>query len=217
LSEAEKAAERQANSKLAEALKYIPVPSQPDRRRTSAQIALASISQTETANAAIALPDFSPVHRASGNVTRAGLGNTANASTPSLINRPNPETVAAIREQLRVPLPTYNPGGREIGFSRVSDTDAAGDGDGAGSDTETVLSLGNLGGLSVKTWAVSPSTRVGSTTLLRAPDYRQGTRRAVPARVYSAGFEQIAFPLRADRFSGLALNRVAFAHFDQGQ
>ncbi|MGC1503826.1 MAG: hypothetical protein WA782_06750, partial [Sulfitobacter sp.] len=75
------------------------------------------------------------------------------------------------------------------------------------------LALGDLDGSDVKGWAVSASTRVGPVALLKAPNYREGTRRAAPASVYSVGFAFNRSPLRADRFSGRALTRVAFAHF----
>ena len=76
------------------------------------------------------------------------------------------------------------------------------------------LKLGDLDGGSVKAWAVAHSTRVGPAAVLSAPVYSQSTKRAAPASVYSAGFAFQRAPLRADRFSGRALTRVAFAYFD---
>ena len=65
----------------------------------------------------------------------------------------------------------------------------------------------------VKAWAVATSTRVGPIAQLKAPDYKNSTKRPAPASVYSAGFAHERSPLRADRFTGKALTRVAFAHF----
>lgn len=73
------------------------------------------------------------------------------------------------------------------------------------------LQLGNLHGENVKEWAIATSTRVGKMAELHAPVYDQGTRRLMPGSVYSAGFANGRPPLRADRFSGKALTRVAFA------
>ena len=78
---------------------------------------------------------------------------------------------------------------------------------------EGELKLGNLDGRKVREWAVATSTRVGPIAVLSAPQYMQGTRRAAPVSVYSAGFAHNRPPLRADRFSGRALTRVAFAYF----
>ena len=75
------------------------------------------------------------------------------------------------------------------------------------------LQLGNLDGDGVRAWAVAVSTRVGPIASLTAPNYRLGASRAAPLSVYSAGFANNRSPLRADRFSGRALTRVAFAHF----
>jgi len=75
------------------------------------------------------------------------------------------------------------------------------------------LKLGNLDGTTVRAWAVATTTRVGPIAALSAPKYDQGTRRAAPLSVYSAGFANNRPPLRADRFSGRALTRVAFAYF----
>jgi uncharacterized protein YcbK (DUF882 family) len=73
------------------------------------------------------------------------------------------------------------------------------------------LSIGDLDGRSVKVWAVAASTRTGALASLKAPDYKNGAKRAVPAAVYSKGFVNKRFALRSDRFSGRALTRVAFA------
>jgi len=75
------------------------------------------------------------------------------------------------------------------------------------------LRLGNLDSSRVKTWAVAESTRIGPVATLVAPKYAQGTRRAAPASVFSHGFGEPGPRLRADRFTGRALTRVAFAHF----
>jgi len=75
------------------------------------------------------------------------------------------------------------------------------------------LSLGNLDGGRVKTWAIVESTRVGPVAQLIAPKYAQGTRRPAPKSVFSHGFGEPGPRLRADRFTGRALTRVAFAHF----
>lgn len=205
LTPAEEAAERQGNSKLEEALKYIPVPSQPDRSRDDAQIALAALSGSGAVRSSVVLSDLRPAIASSANAMVFG---SRKSGAPSLLNQPSAETIAAIREQLRVPLPSSNPAGSETGFDRIASSN---------SSDESELSLGNLASETVKDWAVSSSTRVGSVAMLKAPDYRQGTRRALPASVYSAGFIQAAFPLRADRFSGRAFDRVAFAHFEHGQ
>ncbi|MEM9676472.1 MAG: DUF882 domain-containing protein [Pseudomonadota bacterium] len=75
------------------------------------------------------------------------------------------------------------------------------------------LRLGNLDSGRVKKWAIAESTRVGPIAKLVAPTYAQGTRRAAPASVFSHGFGEPGPRLRADRFTGRALTRVAFAHF----
>ncbi|MEL6968032.1 MAG: DUF882 domain-containing protein [Pseudomonadota bacterium] len=75
------------------------------------------------------------------------------------------------------------------------------------------LRLGNLNGKTVKTWAVVESTRIGPIAVLTAPTYSQSTRRAAPSSVFSHGFGEPGPRLRADRFTGKALTRVAFAHF----
>ena len=82
------------------------------------------------------------------------------------------------------------------------------------SQMEGELQLGNLDGRDVKMWALAESTRVGPIAQLSAPRYDQGTRRAAPASVLSAGFGTNPPPLRADRFTGRALTRVAFANFN---
>ena len=76
---------------------------------------------------------------------------------------------------------------------------------------EAELQLGDLDGHDVKAWAIAESTRVGPIASLRAPEYDRGTQRAVPTQVYSLGFARQRAPLRADRFTGRALTRVAFA------
>lgn len=82
---------------------------------------------------------------------------------------------------------------------------------GIGRPMRSELSLGDLDGRAVTRWAVTASTRTGALAALEAPDYRQGTLRAAPASIYTAGFAFNTSPLRADRFTGQALRRVAFA------
>ncbi len=73
------------------------------------------------------------------------------------------------------------------------------------------LSIGDLDGREVKRWAIAASTRVGSSAVLRAPDYRRSTQRLMPSTVYATGFANARFKLQSDRFSGRSLTRVAFA------
>ncbi len=81
---------------------------------------------------------------------------------------------------------------------------------GYGEPIKPELRLGDLDGRSVKVWAVSSSTRVGALATLKAPSYKQGMRRPMPASVFSAGFNSGRTLLRADAFTGNSRTRVAF-------
>ena len=73
------------------------------------------------------------------------------------------------------------------------------------------LSLGNLETVSVKAWATAGSIRVGPVAQLRAPAYRMAAASLPTAAVYSSGFVSSHRPLRADRFTGSSLTRLAQA------
>ena len=75
------------------------------------------------------------------------------------------------------------------------------------------LKLGNLESDPVKKWAIATSTRVGPIAALTAPSYDSVSRLSAPISVHSNGFTTGAAPLRADRFTGTAYARVAFANF----
>ena len=75
--------------------------------------------------------------------------------------------------------------------------------------------MGDLDGRDVKVWAVATSTRVGPIATLKAPDYRKGPRRILPATVYSAGFASGKRIKRNTGFNGRGLTRVAFADFSR--
>ncbi|MGI9363872.1 MAG: DUF882 domain-containing protein [Rhizobiaceae bacterium] len=227
LTPAEQAAELQSNSQLAQALQRIPVPSNPQRPTAAVatvaattakataltapvnqQLALAqlpSAQPTPLSPALVPVPETKPAVAEPAKVVAAAFSET---TTPSWRTPENDSLAAAVAEKLRVPLPVTNPNGRTVVSSSGPES-----GSGSQEDSYT-LSLGDLDGSSVKEWAVSSSTRVGPSAILVAPDYKQGSRLAAPNRVYSAGFAQSSLPLRADRFSGRSLTRVAFATFD---
>jgi uncharacterized protein YcbK (DUF882 family) len=208
LTPAEQAAEQQSNSKLAEALKYIPVPSKPQTRPTTTQLALATIPESAPPRESLALAGLKTEGQPEADQSRFGSGSVSEPATPSW--RGGPVQINPTAESLQVPLPSPNSfAARSLFANAVSSGEPA-------SSSSYALSLGKLGGRSVKKWAVSLSTRVGLAAELKAPNYRQGTKQAAPDQVFSAGFEQSRFPLRADRFSGRALTRVAFATFKSG-
>lgn len=147
-------------------------------------------------------------------------------------------SVPSLRDTLNVPVPTLSPvradqstqiasapaatrltsplpAPRRVGgFDKTPSNQAlAGIATGSGVAMRSELSLGDLDSRSVTRWAVATSTRTGVSASLVAPDYSQGTKRAVPASIYSVGFEADTSPLRADRFTGQAMQRVAFATF----
>lgn len=217
LTPAEQAAELQSNNQLAQALKRIPVPTNPQRlaaatagttSTANGQIALARLTGIESAPlspATVPVPESKPKVSESAKVVAAAFSET---TTPSWRTPENDSLAAAVAEKLRVPLPVANPNGRTVVLSANPESSSE------QQEENFTLSLGDLDGSSVKEWAVSRSTRVGLSATLVAPDYKKGSRLAAPNRVYSAGFAQSRLPLRADRFSGRALTRVAFATFD---
>ncbi len=128
------------------------------------------------------------------------------ATTPqwrTAVNDESEPTVVQVEKpSLSVPLPN------EVGLTKpepVIYTEAH-------KPTTNSLKLGDLEGRSVKKWAVATSTRVGPVAALVAPNYKQGTKRAVPNSVYSVGFAFERSRLRSDRFSGRSLTQVAFAY-----
>ncbi len=215
---AETAAELQSNSKLAAAMKYIPVPSKPADNPGSrsveqpqvTRLALAAIPQSAPRNVNFLVAPNPPKSRPKPVVdssrfeTETPVDPTAPSSRPTL----SEDLIAASANRLRVPLPSINP------IRNDQPAVIASSGDTTASDEAYALRLGDLDGGSVKKWAVSLSTRVGPGAVLTAPNYRQSTQQIVPKRVFSAGFAAARFALRADRFSGRALTRVAFAKFD---
>ncbi|MEE9314801.1 MAG: DUF882 domain-containing protein [Rhizobiaceae bacterium] len=114
----------------------------------------------------------------------------------------------ASTDAAQVPVPSSTPTARPQDGTVALETGAPG-------QMQSELKLGNLDGHTVKKWAVARSTRVGLSANLRAPVYKRSTNRAAPASVFSVGFAFVRSPLRADRFSGRSLTRVAFAHFGQ--
>lgn len=81
----------------------------------------------------------------------------------------------------------------------------------SGSDMKGELALGDLDSDGVKQWAIAHSTRIGPIAALSAPDYDMVNARLIPSAVYPAGFSSQRLKTRADRFSGRALTKVAFA------
>ncbi len=73
------------------------------------------------------------------------------------------------------------------------------------------LALGNLEGYSVKVWAVATTTRIGPIAQLTAPTYKKAIEREAPSTVLGNGFSTEHPPIRADRFMGRALTRIAYA------
>ena len=83
---------------------------------------------------------------------------------------------------------------------------------GAGRAMTAELSLGNLASRAVRSWATASSTRTGGSARLQAPDYREASRRALPASIYADGFEKARPPLRSDRFDlGVRAARLTVA------
>ncbi|MEL6505624.1 MAG: DUF882 domain-containing protein [Pseudomonadota bacterium] len=150
--------------------------------------------------------------------TVPSLRDTIKLPVPTLSPpRPAPRDVAAVAPRLRPAggdalsstLPTPR---RTGGFNKTPSNQAvASVSTGMGAPMRSELSLGDLDGRAVTRWAVTTSTRTGTLAALEAPDYRQGTMRAAPASIYTVGFAFNTSPLRADRFTGQALRRVAFA------
>ncbi|MEP1207584.1 MAG: DUF882 domain-containing protein [Rhizobiaceae bacterium] len=210
-SPAELAAEKQGNSKLVEALREIPVPSRPQRRPVPTQLALASIPETTPRSAAKLTPakQSGTEQNVVVDSSRFASAEVTDPTTPSWRTSLRQELIAASANRLRVPLPSSKP------IRQNQQAVVASGGETVSTENTYALSLGDLDGNSVKEWAVSLSTRVGPVAALKAPNYSQITQHGAPDRVYSAGFAQGArFVLRADRFSGRALTRVAFATFN---
>ncbi|MEE9375613.1 MAG: DUF882 domain-containing protein [Rhizobiaceae bacterium] len=133
------------------------------------------------------------------------------ALTPESAAKPKELKDKVLTDAARVPIPK-NPSLKNSDEIRSADPKLAIQ-TGVSGQMKSELKLGNLDGRSVKVWAVASSTRVGLSARLRAPIYKRSTSRAAPASVFSVGFAFKRSPLRADRFSGRALTRVAFAHF----
>ncbi len=74
------------------------------------------------------------------------------------------------------------------------------------------LKLGNLDGEDVTLWALSRSTRVGSLARLTAPHYL-GILKNAPTAIVNGGFDAPVGFNTANRFSGQAIKRLAFAKF----
>lgn len=209
----ELAAEQQSNSRLAAALKYIPVPTNAQTRPTDTRLALAAIPDPAPRNARIAASPVTPTAESTVVVdsSRFESNKPSDPTIPSWRSALSQETIAASANRLRVPLPSSKP------IRPNQPAVIASSGEASFTVDSNHLSLGDLDGTSVKKWAVSLSTRIGPAANLKAPNYKQSTQQIVPNRVYSAGFAQARFILRADRFSGRALTRVAFASFDRNQ
>ncbi|EFL88658.1 DUF882 domain-containing protein [Ahrensia sp. R2A130] len=126
-------------------------------------------------------------------------------SRPSARPVSQPDAITTPRQAQRpIPLPAKpKVGTRDI--TRVA----------GGAPTEAELALGNLDGYDVKVWAVAASTRVGPVATLKAPNYRKGPRRILPAAVYTAGFSSGKRVPRDTGFKGGVLTRVAFADINR--
>ena len=210
----ETVAAQQANTQLALALSSLPVP------KTAASRARLQSSSTNNVASQSAAPRLAvPVPKMPDVQNRPVLSASLQQPTSDPFNevgKPTLRSRFALTEEsadttasetsakVTVPSAKPLPGKKAVGEPVQIDTQKP---------ILAELSLGDLDGRAVKAWAVAVTTRVGPTANLRAPKYRQGTRRAAPASVYSLGFAFKRAPLRADRFSGRALTRVAFAHF----
>lgn len=183
LSPSERAVEAQAKSQLTAAIARVPVPNAADR---ATQVALATQKALEESSRNNPLPQRIPVPASAPEREEVAV---LQASL-------QPQTVTDIALDNTIEQEAIEP----IGLS-------------GGAIMSPELSLGDLDGGMVKAWAVAASTRVGPIARLTAPDYKHSARRPAPASVYSAGFAHERSPLRADRFTGKALTRVAFAHF----
>ena len=216
-SPAETAAEQQSNSRLAAAMKYIPVPAARENPQQTTRLALAAIPQAAPRKSApirdeiveASIPAAKPEQQIRPVLDESRFASTGTAETaiPSWRGTLDQDLITASANRHRVPLPTANPGGENTASLFAGRSDDNQD------DQKFDLSLGDLDGRSVKEWAVSLSTRIGPAAALTAPNYKQSTQQAAPNKVYSAGFAQARFVLRSDRFSGRALTRVAFASF----
>lgn len=71
------------------------------------------------------------------------------------------------------------------------------------------LKLGNLTGEGVKAWALSTSTRVGSTVSITLPRFATNLMSDLPTTIQDQGFSNQETFLRSDRFSGRALTNIA--------
>ncbi len=78
-------------------------------------------------------------------------------------------------------------------------------------EMKSELALGDLDGYSVKVWAVATTTRIGPLAQLTAPAYKKAIEREAPTKVLGNGFSTERSRIRADRFTGRALTRIAFA------
>lgn len=202
LSAAANAAEQQANVQLATALGSVSVPKpanralllQPDRVETQGP----SVGSSGTAT-----PMLDSARLANSQQAKELVQKTMAALAPKRLAVPSRRQLAITNE-----LTLAKPVRRPARPAQKSDLLA---GEYASANMTSELELGDLESRLVKLWAVAASTRIGPLAQLTAPRYSQGTRRLAPTAVFSAGFADERSPLRADRFSGRSLKRVAFA------
>ena len=204
LSPAEVAANRLGSEKIVAALKKLPIPK--SAVRESNQIQLASLP------GAVPSPSLKPVTAENGVKTQpTEITQPADAVKPTWRSKPVAKAATDKVPSLVVPVPAAKPTLENPAPSVIAIST------GAPQPMKSELSLGDLDGASVKTWAVAVSTRVGLSATLTPPNYKKSTKRVAPNAVYSTGFAFGKSPLRSDRFSGRALTRVAFARVDRRQ
>ena len=197
---------RKLNSRIESALargRVAPV-EQPAAQRESNALLASALKSVPIPRSPSARPEVLQLALAAAPVEKAKQI-LATATPQWRTSSANGETVAIAqptKPSLRVPVPNRVDSGSS---SQAIAT-------GAQTPMISALKLGDLDSKSVKKWAVASSTRIGPVAGLMAPNYKQGSKRAVPNSVYSAGFAFTRSPLRADRFSGKSLTRVAFAY-----
>ena len=195
LSAAAKAAEQQANIQLASALAAVPVTTPASRVLNEP---VASESPTESKTPILDSVALANSQQAKDLVRKTMAALSASRSTTPTFRNPSVANTAAVT------VPNTRPATEEEAITASVEVQTAQ----AGSELE----LGDLEGNLVKLWAVAETTRIGPLAQLTAPRYIQGTRRLTPSEVYSSGFGEKSGRLRADRFTGRALQRVAFAN-----
>lgn len=112
------------------------------------------------------------------------------------------------RRSVEVPVPNAQPAiarPQAIATLAITTTGA----ESRGSD----LVLGDLDGRAVKNWATAETTRFGDLAQLHAPNYRSCHKIPVPAAVFAVGFTTQRISLRADRFTGKALQKLALSEY----